>query len=860
MFLLIMVFVFLANTFFIPKVFALQTYPGGSIRINEFVTNTAPGVNQWYELINTTGEDIDLTDWKLNSTVNGEFKIGTLIGVGSKIIPANNGIIVVTIPYTTSDDAGDVLTIKYPEATTSAVFAVSYGNQISPPGPHHTDAPGLSQSAALTNGGETWSIVATPTFGWNNEVPPQTIATMVSNMNSYGISTNLDTVTNPTVATDFYFEKRANISDASSVLGKLIFASPLNLTNASTSALLESFGTKMSASAGRIKLDAREAPDMKNAGGVVSMYKLNDIGYDVSGLSTSSMTVRDDMGNIISGTSLPVFSGISTSPLNGGTFTFTTSHFTQFEFNPVLSEVQSISSPTSSTSPYYIFSSNLVGTVQYGGACSRTSTSSVRGDNTIAFGPLPSGVYSDCTIKVIDGAGASSTLLVSSFTVSDVSGDTSAISADKSSLSESSIKGGNSDLSHITVGLTNPLPSVGSASSSSITWSSASTTLVSNSGQVTRPAFGGVDATTTITATITKGFQSDIKVFDLTVLAETIDPDIAKVAADKATLTENLIRGDNPDLSHVTVHLVNPLPSSGSSSSTITWVSASTTLISSNGQTINRPATTQGDATTTLTATITKGAQFDTKIFSIIVLKIPAVTVTTVSSGGGGGGGGGGIITPPFAVVSLNSTTTVKSPTVVSMPQATTTVPKISQDTGTVLGASISVFRADLKKGMMGGDVKELQKRLFAEGLFKEDITGYFGNLTLLAVRAFQSKNNLPSTGFVGSMTRAILNGGNTAPGASRAISVTNSSILNNPAYVFTRDLTIGMAGDDVKELQKRLTSEGLFAEDITGYLGVLTLKSIKDFQTKNNLPATGYVGPMTRGVLNGMKSVTSNI
>jgi len=115
-------------------------------------------------------------------------------------------------------------------------------------------------------------------------------------------------------------------------------------------------------------------------------------------------------------------------------------------------------------------------------------------------------------------------------------------------------------------------------------------------------------------------------------VSTTTDPDIALVAADKLALTDNLIKGGNPDLENIITVLTNPLPVSGSNGSTITWISSSTTLVSNDGQTIVRSLFATGDATTTLTATLTKGLVTDTKFFNLTVLKLPANSVATITS------------------------------------------------------------------------------------------------------------------------------------------------------------------------------------------------------------------------------------
>lgn len=74
--------------------------------------------------------------------------------------------------------------------------------------------------------------------------------------------------------------------------------------------------------------------------------------------------------------------------------------------------------------------------------------------------------------------------------------------------------------------------------------------------------------------------------------------------------------------------------------------------------------------------------------------------------------------------------------------------------------------------------------------------------------------------------------------------------------YFFTRDLKIGMRGDDVKVLQIYLKKEGLFNVEPTGYFGKITFQAVKAFQEKYAedclVPAgltksTGYVGKYTR-------------
>ena len=79
-------------------------------------------------------------------------------------------------------------------------------------------------------------------------------------------------------------------------------------------------------------------------------------------------------------------------------------------------------------------------------------------------------------------------------------------------------------------------------------------------------------------------------------------------------------------------------------------------------------------------------------------------------------------------------------------------------------------FNHDLKRGAepapAGGEVLRLQRALQLENLYPPraknlvdcPLTGIFGDCTFAAVRAFQTKHQLPATGLVGPLTRAKLN------------------------------------------------------------------------------------------------------
>lgn len=57
--------------------------------------------------------------------------------------------------------------------------------------------------------------------------------------------------------------------------------------------------------------------------------------------------------------------------------------------------------------------------------------------------------------------------------------------------------------------------------------------------------------------------------------------------------------------------------------------------------------------------------------------------------------------------------------------------------------------------------------------------------------------------------------------------------------------------GADVLELQKRLAGLGFLSGTPTGYFGSATQQAVKKFQAAHGIPATGYVGSLTRATLN---------
>ncbi|MGI5848601.1 MAG: SH3 domain-containing protein [Christensenellales bacterium] len=66
-----------------------------------------------------------------------------------------------------------------------------------------------------------------------------------------------------------------------------------------------------------------------------------------------------------------------------------------------------------------------------------------------------------------------------------------------------------------------------------------------------------------------------------------------------------------------------------------------------------------------------------------------------------------------------------------------------------------------LKPGMEGVAIADMQRELRSRGFFSGPITGYYGDLTLLAIQAFQKEARISQDGIVGEATLELLYGDN---------------------------------------------------------------------------------------------------
>jgi peptidoglycan hydrolase-like protein with peptidoglycan-binding domain len=162
---------------------------------------------------------------------------------------------------------------------------------------------------------------------------------------------------------------------------------------------------------------------------------------------------------------------------------------------------------------------------------------------------------------------------------------------------------------------------------------------------------------------------------------------------------------------------------------------------------------------------------------------------------------------------------------------------------------------------MTGSDVKQLQQYLNSNGYpvastgfgATGNETSYFGGLTSAAVTKLQKDKQISvNYGTLDLPTRVYLGCVESKQAATAATETTTVGM-------FTRNLELGMTGDDVKMLQKYLNSHGYPLATSgagsngfeTNYFGNLTKQALISFQKGNGiLPAEGYFGVATRGVM----------
>lgn len=148
-----------------------------------------------------------------------------------------------------------------------------------------------------------------------------------------------------------------------------------------------------------------------------------------------------------------------------------------------------------------------------------------------------------------------------------------------------------------------------------------------------------------------------------------------------------------------------------------------------------------------------------------------------------------------------------------------------------------------LEPGMTSDEVYDAQYRLWSLGYYPYEPDGYYGSVTADAVASFQASYGLYTDGIVGDYTMEALGsmtGGYTAPAEVSAPSAPAAS----------SDLSIGMSGNEVADMQAMLVQFGYMENIVDGVFGSVTEAAVKRFQEANGLYMDGVVGPYTMDAL----------
>jgi peptidoglycan hydrolase-like protein with peptidoglycan-binding domain len=155
-----------------------------------------------------------------------------------------------------------------------------------------------------------------------------------------------------------------------------------------------------------------------------------------------------------------------------------------------------------------------------------------------------------------------------------------------------------------------------------------------------------------------------------------------------------------------------------------------------------------------------------------------------------------------------------------------------------LLSAEAKKYTAKL--GMSGVDITRIQTRLYEMGYLAAsgEITGTFDEKTEDAVIKMQENNGLAADGKVGLVTAELLYSGEA-----------KSNLLS-----------YGDKSEIILTCQQRLKELGYLTTEPDGAYGKDTETAVKQFQSRNDIVADGYLGPTTRDVLNSSGAVANGL
>lgn len=176
-------------------------------------------------------------------------------------------------------------------------------------------------------------------------------------------------------------------------------------------------------------------------------------------------------------------------------------------------------------------------------------------------------------------------------------------------------------------------------------------------------------------------------------------------------------------------------------------------------------------------------------------------------------------------------------------------------DTSSTATQSVSKKKHKAKKtawmiGDSGDQVTKIQERLKELGFYHDEITGYFGEKTQKAYKAFQKAAGVDIDGICGQSDRDILYS-SAAPYAEVEEEKSEDKKEETKKKAPKEQvMSVGDYSDDVYSVQTRLIELKYMNDDATGYFGEITQTAVSDFQAYNEIESTGEVDKITKTAL----------
>lgn len=185
----------------------------------------------------------------------------------------------------------------------------------------------------------------------------------------------------------------------------------------------------------------------------------------------------------------------------------------------------------------------------------------------------------------------------------------------------------------------------------------------------------------------------------------------------------------------------------------------------------------------------------------------------------------------------------------------TVTVVDTTAPVMTLLGEAPAAVRKGKEYVDAGATATDIVDSAVEVVLSGEVDTGTAGTYTLTYTATDAAGNAGTATREV-QVTEASVSGGGGGGGGGGSSSRTSRTqsrgeVLGASTYSFTREMSLGSSGADVRALQEFLIGAGYLSTEVTGYYGPETEAAVRAYQSANGLPNVGRVGPMTLALLN---------